>query len=104
MPPKKTTVSTKRTFTRVALREKQVGRYKSTTPSGAAKKIARRLFSESPDKTHVQFKVREITRGSEKKEYTYHAQKKKLKKPVTVAIAGGAKVTYRYTTVVSQKK
>ena len=94
----------KRTFTRVAPRQTQVGRYKSTTPSGAAKKIARRLFSESPDKTHVQFKVREITRGSDNKEYTYHAQKKKLKKPVTVAIAGGAKVTYRYTTVVSQKK
>ena len=63
------------------------GRYKSKSPSSAAKKAASRMFKMT-NKKHVVFTLRQTTQGTNKKLYKYRAEKIKLDKPVILTIKG----------------
>lgn len=69
------------------------GIFKGRSPGQAARKAARKLFKISPKKKEIKFTLREMTQGSEKKEYKYVATKKTLdvpkviqKGPVTITV------------------
>ena len=60
------------------------GVFKGRNPGQAAKKAARKLFKISPKKKQIQFTLREMTQGSEKKEYRYVATKQLLDTPKVI--------------------
>jgi len=60
------------------------GVFKGKIPSQAAKKAARKLFKLAPRKKQIEFTLREMTQGSEKKEYKYIATKKVLDTPKVI--------------------
>ena len=64
---KKTSSDSKRHFT-VVMGNKEHGLYISSTPSSAAKKVAKKLCTSNKGKK-VEFSLREITQGSKKKVY-----------------------------------
>jgi len=71
----------KRHFT-VVIGSKEHGLYISSKPSSAAKKAVSKLCSSNKSKK-VEFSLREITQGSNKKTYgPYVGEMKKLKKPI----------------------
>lgn len=74
------------------------GRYKSKTPSGAAKKAASRIFKSTNKKT-ITLTIRETTQGSDKNLYKYEAKRVKLAKPVIIKIKGN-EIKYEYKTEV----
>jgi len=79
------------------------GRYISKTPSAAAKKAASKLFAkkdkDAKNKTNsVKFDLRESTRGSDKKVYTYTAVREKLPKQTTRVI-NGVEIVNKYKIV-----
>ena len=74
------------------------GRYKSKTPSGAAKKAASRIF-KSTNKKIITLTIRETTQGSDKKLYKYEAKRIKLAKPIIIKIKGN-EIKYEYKTEV----
>jgi hypothetical protein len=90
----------KRAFTIVASDLKlpeHTGRFESKTPRGAGLKAARRLFKEAPpSKREIRFTIREITRGSEGKEFTYIGVKRMLEDAVEVKDKNGV-VLYTVT-------
>lgn len=63
------------------------GRYKSKSPSSAAKKAASRMFKMT-NKKHIVFTIRQTTQGTNKKMYKYRAENVKLDKPVILNIKG----------------
>jgi hypothetical protein len=75
------------------------GRYKSKTPSAAAKKAGTRLFKEAESKkkkiNEVKFFLRQTTRGSKHTIYQYHVIRKKLATPSVVTI-GDKKIVYNF--------
>lgn len=72
------------------------GRYKSSSPSGAAKKAARMLFRKCKKKVKkIRFVIRETTSGSGKKTFEYTATRTKLAKPV-VRVLDGVKVVNQF--------
>lgn len=81
------------------------GRYKSTTPSGAAKKAASRLFKKAKGSAKYKtirkltFCMREITQGSDKEKYHYKANRVKLTKPLEREI-GGVKIVNNFKIVI----
>ena len=82
------------------------GNYKSTTPSGAARKAASRLFKESPRAKTIKVAIAEITRGSkvfnefthakEHKVFDYKATKVLLAKPRVVTMKDGTKYVQKH--------
>lgn len=71
----------KRHFT-VVMGNKEHGLYVSSTPSSAAKKAVTKLCAANKSKK-VEFCIREITQGSDKKVYgPYNGYLEKLKKPI----------------------
>jgi len=70
------------------------GRYKSKTPSGAAKKAATRMF-RTTNKKSVVFTIRQTTQGTDKKLYKYRANQVKLDKPFILTIKG-VQIEYKY--------
>jgi hypothetical protein len=75
------------------------GRYKSKTPSAAAKKAGTRLFKEAESKkkkiNEIKFFLRQTTRGSKHNIYQYHVIRKKLATPSVVTI-GDKKIVYNF--------
>ena len=72
---------TKRYFT-VVIGSKETGRYISSSPSLAAKKVVSKLCSVNKYKK-VEFCIRETTQSSKKKVYgPYLGEMKKLEKPI----------------------
>ena len=93
---------TKRYFT-IVIGSKETGRYISSNPSSAAKKVVSRLCSVNKHKK-VEFCIRETTQFSKKKVYgPYLGNRKKRAKPLTVMIAG-KKITYKYDSTVRSLK
>lgn len=88
-------MSGQRTFTRVRSNGQTEGIYKSTTPSGAAKKAFNKMEVAKATVT-----IRETTQGSHKKEYKYHCERKKLKKAVTVE-RDGQVIKFKYETKIT---
>lgn len=76
-----------------ATTKKTTGRYISKTPSGAAKKAARRILKESGKKT-VSFMIRKTTRGSKRDIYRYSAVLEVLRNPIVVK-KGDAKIVIK---------
>ena len=73
--------SSKRHFT-IVMNSKEHGLYISSTPSSAAKKVFSKLCTNNKKKK-VDFCIREITQGSNKKVYgPYIGYMQKLDKPV----------------------
>jgi len=73
--------SSKRHFT-VVMNSKEHGLYISSTPSSAARKAVSKLCADNKNKK-VEFNMREITQGSNKKIYgPYLGEMKKLDKPI----------------------
>ena len=73
--------SSKRHFTAV-IGKKEQGTYVSSSPSSAARKAVSKLCADDK-KRKVQFYIREITQGSNKKVYgQYIGYMEKLKKPI----------------------
>jgi hypothetical protein len=70
------------------------GRYKSSSPSSAAKKAASKLFKKASGMSKfknirkITFSIRETTSGSDKTEYHYKAGRVKLTQPVVRVING----------------
>jgi hypothetical protein len=81
------------------------GRYKSSSPSAAARKAATKLFKKASKGTQskVTFCLRETTVGSKKKEYHYVATRVKLAKPL-VRVINGKEIVNRYKTEVKAVK
>ena len=81
------------------------GRYKSKTPSSAARKAATKLFKKAKGKVpaKITFCLRESTSGSDKKEFHYVATRVKLAKPL-VRIVNGVEIVNKYKTVVKAAK
>lgn len=100
--PKKAKPSLSRTFVLVTSTGKEMGRYISKTPSGAAKKIGGRLLKKR-DQMSVTIRVRETTQGSKKKMYMYVVQRVKLAQR-KVVMRDGKRISYQFTTVVKAKK
>ncbi len=63
--------------------KKTIGRYISKTPSGAAKKAARRLFKSQKSRS-LNFMIRKTTRGCKREIYQYSASLEVLKTPLIV--------------------
>ena len=81
-------MSDKRSFTVVHSSIKQTGgRYRGDTPFRAAKHAAKILF-KSTRSNEVTFCIRETTRGSDHKEYSYTAERKARAKPLDLTIQG----------------
>lgn len=91
-----------RTFVLVTANGKQMGRYVSKTPSGAAKKIGGRLLKKR-DQMSVTIRVRETTQGSKKKMYMYVVQRVKLSQR-KVVMRDGKRISYQFKTVIKAKK
>jgi hypothetical protein len=81
------------------------GRYKSKSPSSAARKAATKLFKKAKGKSvaKITFCLRESTSGSDKKEFHYVANRVKLTKPL-VRVINGVEIVNRYKTVVKAAK
>ncbi len=104
-------MSEHRTFTVVAVRSSskvkgkanEGGRFVSRTPAGAARKAGSRICRESKIKGQCSLAItlRETTRGSNHKEYTYSV--KRVKDPVTVE-RDGQEITFNYKTQVKSMK
>lgn len=60
------------------------GVFKGKTPGQAAKKASRKVFKLAPKKKTIVFTLREMTQGSEKKEYRYTATKRELDVPKVI--------------------
>lgn len=75
------------------------GRFVSRTPAGAARKAAGQICRSSKIKGQctLNIKLRETTRGSKGKEYTYSV--KRVRDPVTVE-RDGVEITFNYRTKV----
>lgn len=77
------------------------GRYKSSSPSAAAKKAATSLFRKASKmqkyKSYkkITFCLRESTSGSDKKMFEYSATRVKLVKPI-VRVINGVEIINRY--------
>jgi hypothetical protein len=75
------------------------GRFKSTSPSGAAKKAASKLFRKAMKKNKslkkLTFCIRETTSGSDKNHFEYTATRVKLAKPLVRTI-NGVQIVNRY--------
>lgn len=73
------------------------GRFISSTPVGAAKKVASKICSESSVKGRcvLYITLRETTRESNHKEYVYKVTR--ILDPVTIE-RDGVEITYRYRT------
>lgn len=77
------------------------GRYKSDSPSGAAKKAASILFRKASKSQKyksvkkIKLCIRETTSGSEKKTFEYFATRVKLAKPV-VRELNGVQIVNKY--------
>ncbi len=84
-------------------KENVEGRYISRTPAGAARKAASRVCRESKIKGQctLRITIRETTRGSSGKSFSYLA--KRVKDPVTVE-RDGVRIQYKYKTVVVSDK
>lgn len=85
------------------------GRYKSSSPAGAAKKAANRLYKKSKSMPkfknikRITFTIRETTSGSNKDEYNYKAAQVKLAKPLERVI-NGVKIVNRFKVNVEAMK
>ncbi len=81
------------------------GRYKSKSPSSAARKAATKLFKKAKGKAvaKITFCLRECTSGSDKKEFHYVANRVKLTKPL-VRVINGVEIINRYKTIVKAAK
>ena len=78
----------------VHLPDDATSRYISKTPSGAASKAARRLFTLTKDnKVEIRFTLRETTQGSNGKMYRYIGIRQKFDNPKVVSL-GGKEVSY----------
>jgi hypothetical protein len=108
MPNKKKTVrlaksgAPQRTFVCVSSTGKEKGRYVSTTPAGAAKKVGSRIMKKRGQKTAT-IRLRETTAGSKKKLYTYIVMHVKLAQK-KVVLRDGKRISYQYKTVIKAKK
>ena len=73
------------------------GRFVSSTPSGAAKKVGSKVCSESSVKGRcvLYITIRETTLESKHKQYVYKITR--IKDPVTV-VRDGVEITYDYRT------
>jgi hypothetical protein len=60
------------------------GIFKGRSPGQAARKATRKLFKISPNKKEIKFTLREMTQGSEKKQYKYVGTKKVLDVPKVI--------------------
>ena len=77
------------------------GRYKSKTPSAAAKKAASKLFAKKDAKNNtnsIKFDLRESTRGSDTNVYSYTAVREKLPKE-SVRVINGVEIVNKYKIV-----
>jgi hypothetical protein len=81
---KTSTKKPKRVFTLVRSSLGSIGRYKSTTPHGAAKKAATQLL-RGRKKTDVKVTIKEV--GTDRK-FSYHIKHEKLATPVERVING----------------
>jgi hypothetical protein len=85
------------------------GRYKSKSPTGAAKKAATRLFKKAQtmpkykNLKKLTFCIRETTQGSSNNMYDYSAERIKLAKPLVREI-NGVEIINRYKTIVKSLK
>ena len=70
------------------------GRYAGHTPKQAATKAAHQLFHQYGNDS-IRFAVQESSRGCDRKQYTYDAQRVPLTQPHVVTI-GDQTVTYLY--------
>jgi|GEM_PF-3558258 len=72
-------------------------RYKSKTPSSAAKKATRRLFNLAGAKKvkQIRFILRETTAGSPGNTYKYIGMRTKYDTPIVVSL-NGKDITYKY--------
>lgn len=75
------------------------GRYISRTPAGAVRKAASQICRNSKIKGQcaLNISLRETTRGSKGKQYSYSV--KRVKDPVTV-VRKGVEITFKYRTKV----
>ena len=81
------------------------GKFISKTPTGAAKKVSRKLF-DLVQKNHeyakyksdkdVQFIIRESTQGSSHKTYAYEGHKVVLSQPVVRVLPNGTEYTIEF--------
>jgi hypothetical protein len=85
-----------RTFTVEATPVKggEGGRFTGKSPSQAAKKAGRALLKLGT-KRQIKFTLREMTQGSDKKEFKYTATKVKLDTPKVIE-RGNVKITIQY--------
>lgn len=60
-----------------------IGRYKGSSPMAAAKKVATRVFRETKGNARkvLNITIKETTRGSKQKTYTYRLKRVVLKEP-----------------------
>lgn len=77
------------------------GRFLSSTPSGAAKKVGSKVCRNSSIKGQctLYITIRETTQGSDHKEFTYKV--KRMLDPVTI-VHDGVEITHRYRTVATK--
>lgn len=73
------------------------GRYISETPIGAVKKAFSQIHQAKPSVTSAIIVVRETTRDSKKKQYTYRVTRKAQK---TIVEIDGQEIVFHYTTKV----
>jgi hypothetical protein len=74
------------------------GRYLSKTPASAAKKAGSQLSKDKEGAHNLRITIKETTRNSKKKEYTYDWSR--VFEPTTVTI-NGKEVVYNYKTKVT---
>jgi hypothetical protein len=74
------------------------GRFISSTPAGAARKVGSKVCRSSNVKGQctLYVTIRETTQGSNHKEFTYKV--KRILDPVTIE-RNGVEITYRYRTI-----
>jgi hypothetical protein len=82
------------------------GRFVGNNPQQAAKKALTSILSEQKKKTGTyELILRETTRGSNKKEYSYIGNKIKRKEPNKVFFNGSANpILYKYDTFIKSKR
>jgi hypothetical protein len=95
----------KRSFT-ILLEGKTIGKYVSTTPSGAAKKAFTRLCRDMKKKSNCKFQltIKETTKNSKHKTFTYEASRKKISGDGKIINLGGKPVIIKYTTDIKSVK
>ena len=87
-------MSAQRSFTRVKSSGGTEGVYKSSTPSGAARKAFGKM-----EKSSATITIRETTQGCKNKDYKYRCERVELKKPRKVE-RDGVIIKYRFETTV----